>query len=86
MQGDDNFTELLDHKTKQILKANIPEYHLLYDIIDMELDTAQLWEDWDRQNRYKHDKDIRVEMKVNNQEGKINSVKFNFKKESLKGN
>ena len=47
----------------------------------MSRDTAQLWEDWDRQVRFKREKEVRAELtKLNKENGKINSTKFNLKK------
>ena len=48
------------------------------------LNTAQMYEDWHRQVRYKNEKDIRMKLAdLNTMKGKINSVKFNIKKKEL---
>ena len=54
---------------------------LLYKIINIALDTAQLWEDWDRQSRLKIEKDVRAKLnELKKQKCKIDSVKLNVKK------
>ena len=50
----------------------------------MTLDTAHLWEDWDRQVRYKIENKTREELTMLNKDnGKIKGVKFNVKKKEL---
>ena len=47
----------------------------------MSIDTDQQSEDWDRQIRFKREKDVRTKLsKLNKQENRIDSVKFDLKK------
>ena len=57
---------------------------LLYEVVEEILDTAQLWQDWDRMDRFKKEKQIRED--INNlklSECKINSVKYNLEHQKL---
>ena len=57
---------------------------LLYEVVEEILDTAQLWQDWDRIDRFKKEKQIRED--INNlklSECKMNSVKYNLEHQKL---
>ena len=45
----------------------------------MSLDTAQLWEDWDRRNRFKNEKDLKADL------NKTKKKKLNNKLEIILG-
>ena len=57
---------------KKSKNLDLTYLELLYEITNLALDRAQLWQDWDRQNRHRHERDVRAEMKrLNKEEVKI---------------
>ena len=52
----------------------------VYEIIDIALDNAHMFEDWDRQVRLKNENDIRTKLaELNKIDSEVNSVKLNLK-------
>ena len=64
-------TSTSEAKNETVLKPAGNLKKLNSNVSDVALDIAQLWKNWDRQNRFRYQRYIRVEMKkLNKQEGK----------------
>ena len=56
-------------------------------MIEMYLDIAQFWEHWDRQVRFKREKEVRAKLiKLNRQQYKMSSINFNMMKKEPNNN